>query len=156
MAQAEGLTPKHLIIYQTDFKKYKMKKILFILFTLIIADSVISQGNNLQFNQVLNYTYNGAGSNTNFQNVGSITVGSNKVMKITSGSAYYLQNNYPSNYNMIIKVGEHIVMTNRNQYENNTPICLSTGTYTVYLQCAYNSATSIHGSLSIVEFNLVQ
>lgn len=136
-----------------------MKKIFLLLFTFFSFSYLIGQGNNLQFNQVLNYDYEKiSGSSYAWHNVGTITVAANKVMKITSASTYFLnvQNNvYISN--SAIKVGEQVLhnrVTNVGT-EGNFPTWLSQGTYNVYLYST--SATStLKGSISGVEFNIVQ
>ena len=155
----EDPTQKHSFTYPMDFKIYNMKKLLFILFTLLMTHGFYSQGNNLQFNQVLNYDYEkNSGASYAWHNVGTITVSANKVMKITSASTYVINvqgNNYIST--SAIKVGEQIIhsrLTNIGT-EGNLPTWLSQGTYNVYLYST-SATSSIKGSLSIVEFNIVQ
>ena len=139
-----------------------MKKILFILFTLLMPDSIFSQGNNLQFNQVINQDFSST-CNTAYtwSNAGTFTVSPNKVLKITSCSAFATDNN--SLYNVgesSMKIGNKLV------YHNNSnapagpemPIWLDNGTYTVYLFGKSNNSASkyLKGSISAVEFNVVQ
>lgn len=151
--------PLPLIIYRTAFKIYIMKKILLFIFTLITFSFAYSQGNNLQFSQVLNYDYEKiSGSSYAWHNVGTITVLANKVMKITSASTYLL--NYQGNVyieNSAIKVGEQVIHNRSTNFgnEGNLPTWLSQGTYNVYLYST-SSGTTLKGSLSIIEFNIVQ
>ena len=132
-----------------------MKKTILISILLLSCNLFYGQGSsNLGFNQVLNYDYSVQRSGSTFQNVGTLTVGSNKVWKITSGSVYYTDGgSYYENYSTI-KVGEHIVTSNYSRTQTLTPIWLPSGTYSVYLKCTYGSADDIYGSLSIVEFNV--
>ena len=133
----------------------KMKKIILSCLCLFALTFNYGQGSsNLGFNQVLNYDYSVSRSGSHFHNVGTLTVGSNKVWKITSGSAYYKENNYPFSNYTTIKVGEHIVFSSYNNTQITTPIWLPSGTYNVYLHCSTGNADNIYGSLSIVEFNI--
>jgi len=132
-----------------------MKKTILFSFLLLSCSLFYGQGSsNLGFNQVLNYDYSVSRSGSHFHNVGTLTIGSNKVWKITSGSAYYKDNGIPYEYYSTIKVGEHIVFSNYSNIQKLTPIWLPSGTYSVYLKCSYGSADDINGSLSIVEFNI--
>ena len=103
IVQLVDLTLKHLIIYQTDFninlKKKKMKKIFLISFLLLSCTLFYGQGTsyNLGFSQVLNLSFSGNYSTNTIDhrdwiNVGTLTVPSNKVHKITNGSSYLLKN----------------------------------------------------------------
>lgn len=133
-----------------------MKKLLFILLTTFLSGGIYSQGNNLQFSQVLNYSYyENSPTLYNMVSQGTITVPANKVWKITSASSHgrrandgYTLPDYGSIYIDNIEISS----TNN---ASNTPYWLSTGTYTVYLY-SNNSNIHVYGTLSIVEFNIVQ
>ena len=136
-----------------------MKKLILTILTTITILGVNAQGNNLQFNQVLNYEYTqgvmGVNLSESWFNVGLITVPPNKVYKITSGSIHTA-----SNINLYfdfggIKVGEHFVSGGENDsHINNCPIWLGTGTYNVSLAHS-NTGQVLYGALSIIEFNIV-
>ena len=165
VAQAEDLTPKHLIIYQTDFninfiKLKKMKKTILISFLLLSCTLFYGQGSsyNLGFSQVINYDYNTTSNVIGYGEVtvGSITVPSNKVWKITSGTAIRDAVGYAThagifvNNNMVFGSGVSASVSP----VSNTPIWLSTGTYDVKIKNFDSGARTYKGSLSIVEFNI--
>ena len=142
-----------------DFKKYKnkkMKKTILISFLLLSFNLFYTQGTsyNLGFSQVLNYEYNSVLVQDDDELiVGTITVPTNKVWKITSGSS---SRSDDTGADCSICVNNHIVFRrNYNYNESNTPIWLSSGTYSIKLK---NHETStdryLDGSLSIVEFNI--
>lgn len=134
-----------------------MKKTILISFLLLSCTLFYGQGSsNLGFNQVLNYDYSiPYSSQLLWTSAGTITVPSNKVHKITSGSAYRVANGNSYNSGSGIKVGENIVFLygDNNDSENHCPIWLSSGTYQVYIYAGIASST-LKGSLSIVEFNI--
>ena len=133
----------------------KMKKIILSCLCLFALTFNYGQGSsNLGFNQVLNYDYSVSRSGSHFHNVGTLTVGSNKVWKITSASAYFNEYGSPTIFYSTIKVGEHIVFSNYSEFQMFTPVWLPSGTYNVYLHCYSGNADNIYGSLSIVEFNI--
>ena len=113
VAQVEDLTPKHLIIYQTDFNInfIKMKKSILILFCISTFSIAFTQGNNLQFNRVVNESSSSTTSSTDkFVSSGSINVPTNKVLKITSGSVYSLYNNTNNDYECGLRIDDHILI----------------------------------------------
>ena len=129
-----------------------------------MADSIFSQGNNLQFNQVVNQDFSST-CNTAYtwSNAGTFTVSANKVLKITSCSAFGTDNNTFYNVSAAsMKIGNKLIF---NQAQSSSlanavamPVWLESGTYTVYL---FGRSTNISdkylkGSISAVEFNLVQ
>ena len=138
-----------------DFKKYKMKKTLFILFSLLIAGSIYSQGNNLQFNQVINQDFTTLGNGQNWHNAGTISVSTNKILKITSFMGY--RGNDSFDYfkakigNMLVYLGTSVEI-----FKADTPIWLSSGNHIVYLRGYSSSSQDLKFSISGVEFNIVQ
>ena len=136
-----------------------MKKIILTVLTIITILGLKAQGNNLQFNQVLNYEYThgviGVNLLQSWFNVGLITVPPNKVYKITSGSIHIATSSKFFFDFGAIKVGEHLVSGGENDsHINNCPIWLGTGTYNVSLAYS-NSGQVLYGALSIIEFNIV-
>lgn len=137
-----------------------MKKLIFTILTTITILGLNAQGNNLQFNQVINNEYTlSSFLNHRYNQVGSITVPTNKVYKITSASAYRWDGgSYDYTNGCSIKVGENILYdylySNGGQISN-TPVWLSSGTYIVYLR-SISSYAELKGGLSIIEFNIVQ
>jgi hypothetical protein len=160
---AQGQMLKHLFTYPMDFKTHNMKKLILILFTFLMAHGIYSQGNNLQFNQVVNQDFSSSStSNASWNSAGTITVEENKVLKITSCSAFTTNtsNQYMNETGM--RIGDKMVFFGFTNQVNNgiqTPIWLASGTYTVYLYRASSSSTYYNiqkGSISGVEFNIVQ
>ena len=155
--------PLHLIIYQTVFKIYNMKKILPFIFTFFSFSYFFGQGNNLQFNQVINQDFTvtaATGWAESWLSSGTITVPSNTVWKITSSSAFCSAGSSGYNFNNKnagIMIGKHLAQSHEvNRPELSHPIWLSSGTYTIWLT-NYNSAYPlITGSISAIEFNIVQ
>ena len=139
-----------------------MKKLLIILFTFLIAQGIYSQGNNLQFNQVVNQDFNTSGVVYQWNNAGTFTVGANKVLKITSVSAFMKSSAGSNSFPCDMKIGEKLVYNSRGngQADGNsiqTPIWFGSGSYTVYLfRHSATNADNQHGSISGVEFNIVQ
>ena len=132
-----------------------MKKLLFILLTTFLSGGIYSQGNNLQFSQVLNYSYyENSPPRFNMVSQGTITVPANKVWKITSASSHgrRLTDGYTTTSSGSIYI-DNIEISSTN---SSTPYWLSTGTYTVYLFTNNSYNTHVYGTLSIVEFNIVQ
>ena len=140
-----------------------MKKTLLFLLTIFTFSAATAQGNNLQFNQVVFLEYNSNGNVSGFNNsgqheinVGTITIPNDKVWKITSASAYSTNTAYRA---ASILVNEHIVFSN--QYYNgtnfqNVPLWLDAGTYTVFLRNQSDQYETLKGTLSAIEFNIVQ
>jgi hypothetical protein len=131
-----------------------MKKLLFILFTFLMAHGVYSQGNNLQFNQVVNQDFTAIGNGLNWYNAGTITVGANKVLKITAYMGFRGTNNI--NY-IQAKIDNKLIyaVANTNDLLSATPIWLSSGTHTIYLTGYSSSNQDLNFSISGVEFNIV-
>ena len=136
-----------------------MKKIILISFLLLSYTIFYGQGTsyNLGFSQVINYDYNTTSQVNSYSEVtiGSITVPSNKVWKITSGSA--VNNTTGYGYMCGIFVDNNMVFGpgfGGGSPISNTPIWLSTGTYNVKFKNFESADRYIKGSLSIVEFNI--
>jgi len=136
-----------------------MKKLLFILLTTFLSSGIYAQGNNLQFSQVLNYEYNSSNIAAYQQStVGSITVPSGKVWKITSGSCIINPNN---SYGCSMRIGNNIVFQDKGNITgggsvSNTPVWLSSGTYSVEIGSFAGNTNTFRGAISGVEFNIVQ
>ena len=139
-----------------------MKKSILILFSLFTFSIAFTQGNNLQFNQVLNLDFSST-CNTAYtwSSAGTFTVYPNKVLKITSCSAFGTDaNSYYNVSESSMKIGNKLVYN----YVANAPagpempIWLESGTYTVYLYGRSNNTADkyLKGSISAVEFNVVQ
>lgn len=139
-----------------DFKIYNMKKLLFILFTFSMIQGIYGQGNNLQFNQVVNQDFTAYGTGQNWYNAGTITVGANKVLKITS----YMGFRGSSTINYIkAKIDNKLIYAVDNSNDvlsADSPIWLSSGTHTIYLTGWSNQFMDLNFSISGVEFNIVQ
>lgn len=135
-----------------------MKKLLFILLTTFLSSGIYAQGNNLQFSQVLNYEYSSVVvSGDNETTVDNLTVPTNKVWKITSGSIRTNIDSYQEK--SVLLINQHIVyaVNAGGHYKTlNTPIWLSSGSYSVKFGNRDNNGQILNGSLSIVEFNIVQ
>jgi hypothetical protein len=135
-----------------------MKKLLFILLTTFLSSGIYAQGNNLQFSQVLNYSYDESSPPVyNMVSQGTLTVPANKVWKITSASSYgrRASDGYTNYVNGGLYIDNIEINPSAQNHSSNVPYWLSSGTYTVYL---YTSESNYHiyGTLSIVEFNIVQ
>lgn len=132
-----------------------MKKTILISFLLLSCTLFYTQGTsyNLGFSQIQNQEYNSVlVQNRDELIVGTITVPTNKVWKITSGSS---SRSDGSDGACSICVNNHIVFRrNYNYNESNTPIWLSSGTYSIKLKNYETSNRYFDGSLSIVEFNI--
>ena len=156
--------PLLLIIYRTVFKIYIMKKILLFIFSLFCLSYYFGQGNNLQFSQVLNLDFSSTCNvGYSWSSAGTFTVSSNKVLKITSCSAFATDlNSFANASGASMKIGNKLVY---NQGHNTNisngvamPVWLESGTYTVYLfgRSTNSSDNNLKGSISAVEFNIVQ
>ena len=144
-----------------------MKKILLFTFTIFTFSFAFSQGNNLQFSQVLNFNFNHTTSaNWSKNAVGTITVPNNKAWKITSGDFSkiidYSGQIYPDGGAIFINdiaIAGHALFNNIPlNFGVDFPYWLASGTYNVYLKHNTSSTNSytLYGSLSIIEFNIVQ
>ena len=155
------LMPLHLIIYQTVFKIYNMKKILPFIFTFFSFSYFFGQGNNLQFNQVINQDFTvtaPTGWTESWLSSGTIIVPSNTVWKITSSSAFSASASSHigyKDYSAGIMIGKQVAH-DRIKGMLPHPIWLSSGTYTVWLSNNNSSYPIIFGSISAIEFNIVQ
>jgi len=153
--------PLHLIIYQTVFKIYIMKKILLFIFTIFSLSYISGQGNNLQFSQVINQDFTvtaPTGWVESWLSSGTITVPPNTVWKITSSSAFSASASSHigyKDYNAGIMIGKQVAH-DRVKGMLPHPIWLSSGTYTVWLTNYSTSYPIVFGSISGVEFNIVQ
>ena len=113
---------------------------------------------NLGFSQVLNYEYTSSLSAYSEVTVGTLTVPSNKVWKITSGSLQRDDNN--STNSCVLLVGKLTVFENNRSGNYGvantllTPIWLSSGTYSVKIQHRSAGTVTFSGGLSIIEFNI--
>ena len=127
-----------------------MKKILLFIFTLFSLSYIFGQGNNLQFNQVIFQEFNTtAGYDSYFYSAGTITVPSNKVWKITStGVNAHSGTANEREMDGKIMIGNHKC--------SSFPIWLNSGTYPIYLSTNNITFNYIDGSISGVEFNIVQ
>ncbi len=145
-----------------NIKFTQMKKPILILFSLFTFSIAFTQGNNLQFNQVLNLDFSST-CNTAYTwtSAGTLTVSPNKVLKITSCSAFGTDaNSYFNVSESSMKIGNKLVYN----YISNAPttpempIWLGSGTYIVYLYGRSNNSADkyLKGSISAVEFNIVQ
>ena len=144
-----------------------MKKLLFILLTTFLSSGIYAQGNNLQFSQVLNFSFNHTTSANWSKNVvGTITVPNNKAWKITSGDFSKIIDFSGQIYldggaifiNDIAIAGHTLSNNNTFNFSVDFPYWLASGTYNVYLKHNTSSTNSytLYGSLSIIEFNIVQ
>lgn len=141
-----------------------MKKILLFIFTFFSFSYFFGQGNNLQFNQVINqdFTINSSSAWT-WSTAGTIVVPVNKVLKITSCSSYktgnsFSRDSYPCNMRIDSKLVYGTQMGGNSTgvaYNISMPIWLATGTYSVELMSS-TSGNQNNGSISGIEFNIVQ
>lgn len=132
-----------------------MKKILLFIFTIFSFSYFFGQGNNLQFSQAIFNSYS-ATTNSGWISAGTLTVGANKVLKITSASA-----GRNGNMGGVLKIGAHYLVSGSNSYEPTSfPIWLPTGTYDVqlyYYLGGYQPLPALcDGTISGIEFNIVQ
>ena len=128
---------------------------LFTFLLVAISATGFAQGN-LQFNQVLNFNYSASGLGSYASsNVATVTVPAGKVWKVTSASSER-QNNLTSS---AIKVDNHVLYKDKNSggpaMSQNTPYWLQAGTHTITLSNLTSATVTIHGSISIIEFNVV-
>ena len=126
-------------------------KHLFTYLLVAISATSFAQGN-LQFNQVLNFNYSATIGLYASSNVATVTVPTGKVWKITSASSER-QNELTSS---AIKVDNHVLYKDKTQAMSlNTPYWLQAGTHTITLSNLYGGTSTIHGSISAIEFNVV-
>jgi hypothetical protein len=135
-----------------------MKKLILILFTFLMANGIYSQGNNLQFNRVVNESSNVTVNNSSELSAGSITVPANKVLKITSASIR--QDNATGLNRLQLRIGNHIATT-FNSYDiapiqNSFPLWLEAGNHSVIVSRGLAGTADLIWSISGVEFNIVQ
>jgi hypothetical protein len=132
-------------------------KHLFTFLLVAISATSFAQGN-LQFNQVINNEFSAANTiSAQWHNVGTISVPSNKVWKITSGSSFGTNNN-GDQYSLLggIRINNHIIYHQASPSQN-TPFWLESGTHTVYLFGSSNQTIYQYqkGSINAVEFNVI-
>ena len=135
-----------------------MKKVLLFIFTLFTFSFAFSQGNNLQFSQVIFNEYSTTiGATTGYQSAGTLTVGANKTIKITSAST-----GCSGFKGGVLNIGDHYIFSSNesNSYKTPFPIWLPTGSYIITLYYYdYNhgaGAATCNATISGVEFNIVQ
>ena len=141
-----------------------MKKSILILLSISTISIAFTQGNNLQFNRVVNES--GSSTTTvsdSHISSGSINVPNNKVLKITSGSVYTYYNGTNTDYECGLKIDDHILIrrSTNNQgsdynYNGIYPIWLGSGNHVVYVEKGASGSRDITWSISGVEFNIVQ
>ena len=134
-----------------------MKKTLLLLFTFFSFSAAMAQGNNLQFSEVKYLPFSHSTNTSHEQsNVGSITIPSNKVWKITSVSAHSVYSNGQRIDAAFFKVHIADIFVESSDF----PIWLPTGTYTVFFDHDSNvstyQGTTSKCTISAIEFNLVQ
>ena len=135
-----------------------MKKIFLLLFTFFSFSYFFGQGNNLQFSQVIFNEYSTTiGPTTGYQSAGTLTVGANKTIKITSAST-----GCSGNKGGVLKIGDHYIFASNESNLPKTPfpIWLPTGSYIITLYYANSNygagAATCNATISGVEFNIVQ
>tara|TARA_B110000483_G_scaffold200622_1_gene241090 strand:- start:898 stop:1296 length:399 start_codon:yes stop_codon:yes gene_type:complete len=131
-----------------------MKKLLFILFTFLMAHCIYSQGNNLQYNSVLVVFLEASGSNSS--QVQQVVVPSNQILKITSLRANLEgAQTYAVYCNLDLKEASAANYSNiaNGSTQANTPIWLPTGTYSLRLKM--NTSGNGTAMASGVYFNIV-
>ena len=131
-----------------------MKNILFIL-AITISSFSFGQGN-LQFNQVVNPTYD-ANVWQGIVIAGTLTVPSGKVLKIENCS--YI--NRPGNFQVPAGtgssrayVGDNLIYGHAN-VNISYPIWIPEGTYDIKMGESFNSTTPMRLVISAIEFNVV-
>lgn len=136
-----------------------MKKLILTILTTITILGINAQGNNLQFNQVLNYEYSVYALNyeTSYS-AGTIIVPQNKVWKITYSSVY--SSTEPNNSGALlidnIKVCAGRLASTTSSDETGGILWLKSGNYTVYLMSTTDNGQEIKATISGIEFNIVQ
>ena len=136
-----------------------MKKLILTILTTITIFGVSAQGNNLQFNQVLNYDYSVfCGAQYVLYSAGNFTVPSNKVWKITYSSVYSSSNPSFSGALLIdnIKVCAGRIESTSASDETGGILWLKSGNYSVYLMSTSTTNQDIKATISGIEFNIVQ
>ena len=119
----------------------------------------VGQGNNLQFNQVLNYDYSlFCPGQEILYSAGTFTVPSNKVWKITYSSVYSSTNPSFSGALLIdnIKVCAGRIASTSASDETGGILWLKSGNYSVYLMSTSTTNQDIKATISGIEFNIVQ
>ena len=134
-----------------------MKKTILISFLLLSCVLFYGQGSsyNLGFSQVLNFEYNTSMISAYQEStVGSLTVPSGKVWKVSSGSCYPSPNN---NAGCSIRIGNNVIYMVGNSASSavaNTPTWLNPGSYSVVISSILGQSSAFLGALTIVEFNI--
>jgi hypothetical protein len=131
-----------------------------LLFSIVFVLSAVSYGQgNLQFNQVINQSFNGNGGNLTI--IGIVTVPAGKVWKIESANYSYLSAGYrytqktTSSNAMVAYIGDNLIWdgTMAKGSLDLFPIWLSTGSYNVMARSS-NTLPSVV-NFSAIEFNVV-
>lgn len=133
-----------------------MKKLILTILTTITIWGVNAQGNNLQFNQVINQDFIGNVDSQTFYIIGTITVDPNKTLKITSFMGF---RNDHSTSDIYVKINNMMVISSESgadAYIADTPIWLESGAHTVYFKGAGTVLQPASFSISGIEFNIVQ
>ena len=136
-----------------------MKKILLFIFTFFSFYCFLGQGNNLQFSQVLNNDYSLlCGNQYALYSAGSFTVPTNKVWKITYSTVYNSTNPSYSGALLIdnIRVNSGRITPSTSNNQTGGILWLKSGNYTVYLMSTSDNNQEIKGTISGIEFNIVQ
>ena len=138
-----------------------MKNILLLLFAITILFDAYSQGNELQFNRVVNESSTiTVSSQFALENAGSIIVPANKVLKITSASIYQSSGNSMSQNRLSLKIGNHVVFivdgVSAETKQNSFPLWLESGNHSVLVSKGLIGTADLTWSISGVEFNVVQ
>lgn len=134
-------------------------KHLFTFLLLAISASCFAQGN-LQFNQVLSFNYSTSLGNYTSSNVDTLNVPEGKVWKITSASSVRVNGSSllpPTS--CAIKVDNHVLSKNSTSgaISVQTPYWLKSGPHTITLSSISSTVQiyTFHGSISIIEFNVL-
>lgn len=134
-----------------------MKKVILILGIVALANTTKAQGN-LQFNQVKRITYSGSPTVNTNTTISTITVPSNKVWKIESGSIAYTQSGLAAalGLNMLLLVDNQMIYGYYGgSLYSSPPIWLPTGTYQVIIGNNNTNATSVQVGISAIEYNII-
>ena len=130
-------------------------KHLFTFLLVAISASCFAQGN-LQFNQVLSFNYSTSLGQFASSNVDTLNVPEGKVWKITSASSVRVNG---SPMSCAIKVDNHVLSKNRGSGDISlqTPYWLKSGPHTITLSSLSSNVifSTFHGSISIIEFNVL-
>ena len=134
-----------------------MKKIILTILTTITILGINAQGNNLEFNRVINQDFIGNVDSQIFYNIGTITVDPNKTLKISSFMGF--RDTHSSSY-VNVKINNMMVISSGTSQGEKifaaTPIWLGSGTHIVYFKGSGSVLQPASFSISGIEFNIVQ